>query len=205
MCRRLSVSESELAGIESALAKEKDARIARWLLGVRLVCLKRSPEEAGMEIGISGRAVRRWVNRFNAGGIEALSPNWSPGRQPKLTAEQLKELRIRLRNGPAEGDVFSSWRGHFVQDVLRDEFGVSYHLSGVYKLLHRLGFSSIMPRPKHPGSSDEEREEFKKNIAAGVCGDLRHGNSEAGGGVVPGRGALRSTGNAHESVGRARK
>ncbi|MDR0362070.1 MAG: winged helix-turn-helix domain-containing protein [Planctomycetota bacterium] len=40
---------------------------------------------------------------------------------------------------------------------------VSYTLTGACKLMHRLGFSALMPRPKHPGSSDEERGEFKKN------------------------------------------
>jgi transposase len=203
--RRLEVPEASLSEIERTLAKEKDARVARWLLGVRLVCLKRSPEEAGMEIGVSAREVRRWVNRFNAGGIEAMRPNWSPGRSPKLTSEQLEEFRIRIRTGPTKDDAFSSWRGHFVRDVLRDEFGVSYKLTGVYKLLHRLGFSALMPRPRHPGSSDEEREEFKKNLAAGVFGGLRQRCPKAGGDMVSGRGALRSARNADPGVGRAWK
>jgi hypothetical protein len=46
--------------------------------------------------------------------------------------------------------------------MLLEEFGVSYKLTGVYKLLHRLGFSSLMPRAKHPGSSDEEQDDFLK-------------------------------------------
>jgi transposase len=43
---------------------------------------------------------------------------------------------------------------------------VSYKLTGVYKLLRRLGFSSLMSRTKHPGSSDEEQDDCKKNLAA---------------------------------------
>lgn len=160
--RRLEISESELSVIEEALSREKSARVTKWLLGIRLVCLKRSTEEAGNAVGVSAAEVRRWVNRFNKGGIEAMQPNWSPGRPPKLSAEQMEKFRERIRNGPAEGDAFSSWRGHFVRDMLRDEFGVSYKLTGVYKLLHRLNFSSLMPRARHPGSSAGEQEEFKK-------------------------------------------
>ena len=160
--RRLSIPESFLPVIESALSGEKDARVVKWLLGIRLVCLQYSTTEAGEVIGVSATEVRRWINRFNEGGIAAMRPNWSPGRPPKLTAEQLEKFRERITSGPTEADAFSSWRGHFVRDMLRDEFGVSYKLTGVYKLLHRLGFSSLMPRPRHPGSSDEEREDFKK-------------------------------------------
>jgi transposase len=160
--RRLEIPESELPVIESTLSREKDARAVKWLRGICVVCLKQSTTEAGKAIGVSAAEIRRWVNRFNAGGIEAMRPNWSHGRPTKLTAEQLEKFRERIRNGPTEKDAFSSWRGHFLRDVLRDEFGVSYKLTGVYKLLHRLGFSSLMPRPKHPGSSDEEQEEFKK-------------------------------------------
>lgn len=160
--RRLEIESSKLPVIEKALSKEKDARTVKWLLGIRLVCLKHSTTEAGMAIGVSPEDIRRWVNRFNKGGIEAMHPNWSPGRPTKLTAEQMETFRERIRNGPTEDDAFSSWRGHFVRDVLWDEFGVSYKLTGVYKLLHRMRFSSLMPRQKHPGSSDEDQEDFKK-------------------------------------------
>ncbi|MDR0362071.1 MAG: hypothetical protein LBJ46_05220 [Planctomycetota bacterium] len=64
----------------------------------------------------------RPVCAFDMDGIEAMRPNWSPGRPPKLTSERLEEFRIRIRNGPTEDDAFPSWRGHFVRDVLRDEF-----------------------------------------------------------------------------------
>jgi transposase len=160
--RRLEIASSALPVIESTLAKEKDGRVVKWLLAIRLVCLKKSTEEAGKAIAVSATQVRRWVNRFHHGGIEAMRPCWSSGRTPKLTAEQMDRVRERIRNGPTEKDAFSSWRGHFVQDMLREEFGVSYKLPGVYKLLHRLGFSSLMPRAKHPGSSDEEQDDFKK-------------------------------------------
>ena len=165
MCRRLAIAESELPGIEEALAKEKDARGVRWLLGIRLVCLKRTPEEAGLELGVSGREVRRWVNRFKDGGVAAMRPNWNRGPVPRLTAEQIAVLRKRILDGPTKSDVFSTWRGRFVRDVLRDEFGVSYELTGVYKLLHRMRLSLLMPRPRHPCSSAEEQEAFKKNFA----------------------------------------
>ena len=41
-------------------------------------------------------------------------------------------------------------------------FGYQYHLSSIYKLLNRLGFSWITSHSKHPKQSIEAQEDFKK-------------------------------------------
>ena len=45
--------------------------------------------------------------------------------------------------------------------ILRDEFGVEYSLNGIYALLHRLGFSSLAPRPRHRNTDPAAQEQFK--------------------------------------------
>ena len=47
-------------------------------------------------------------------------------------------------------------------DGSRGQFGVVYSLTGAYDLLHRLGFSWLMPRPRHAKASKEVQDEFKK-------------------------------------------
>ena len=41
-------------------------------------------------------------------------------------------------------------------------FGKVYSLAGVYKLLHRLGYNDLMPRPRHPDTDPAALEAFKK-------------------------------------------
>jgi len=38
-----------------------------------------------------------------------------------------------------------------------------YRLSGVYALLHRLGYRCLMPRPRHPKADSQAQEAFKKS------------------------------------------
>ncbi len=44
------------------------------------------------------------------------------------------------------------WRGWAVRQLVKERFGVEYCESGIYYVLHRLGFSSLMPRPVNLGS-----------------------------------------------------
>ncbi|MEG3756278.1 winged helix-turn-helix domain-containing protein, partial [Psychromonas arctica] len=52
--------------------------------------------------------------------------------------------------------------GTDIQLFIAENFGYQYHLSSVYKLLHRLGFSWITSRTKHPKQSPGAQEDFKK-------------------------------------------
>jgi hypothetical protein len=79
--------------------------VAKWLLAIRLVCLKKSTEEVGKAIAVSAAQVRRWVNRFHRGGIEAMRPCWSSGRTPKLTAEQMDRVRERIGRPDTSGRI----------------------------------------------------------------------------------------------------
>ncbi|UCE48281.1 MAG: winged helix-turn-helix domain-containing protein, partial [Phycisphaerales bacterium] len=47
------------------------------------------------------------------------------------------------------------------------EFGVLYTLDGVYKLLHRLGYSCLKPRPRHEKADPAVQQAFKKTSQTG--------------------------------------
>ena len=52
--------------------------------------------------------------------------------------------------GPVPADEgLCTLRGKDARRILQQEFGVKYTLSGAYKVLHRLGFSYLSPRPRH--------------------------------------------------------
>lgn len=162
MCTKLVVPESHLPVLEAALGKEKDAKVVRWLLGLRLLIFKQTPHAIGIQLGVSEHSVRNWAHRFLSGGIESMHRGSSPGHPPKLPHEEEERFKQRIRSGPTEADGVPVWRGLSVMAMLQRDFGASYTLSGVYLLLHRMGFSSLMPRAKHPESSAEAQELFQK-------------------------------------------
>ena len=112
--------------------------------------------------GFSLSAVERWVARYNAEGIEGLADRPRPGPPPKLPREQEEAFCARLDAGATEEDPVSVLHGPEIQHILEQEFGARYSLSGVYDLLHRLGYSWLCPRPRHEHADPEAQEAFKK-------------------------------------------
>lgn len=118
--------------------------------------------------GFSRRMVQKWVERYNGEGLVGLETKSGRGRKPPLTPEQEEQLQQRLDAGPLPEDGVCTLRGQDVRRILEREFGQLRCLSAVYGLLHRLGFSSLVPRPQHPEADPAAQEEFKKNLATGL-------------------------------------
>jgi transposase len=54
------------------------------------------------------------------------------------------------------------WRQTDLKGVIEKRFGVAYAVRSVAKLLHRIGFSHISARPRHPAQDPQTIAAFKK-------------------------------------------
>jgi len=144
---------------------ERDKRLFLRLRAVYLAATGLTAPEVAAALGPSRRAVQRWVARYNAEGPEALGDRPRPGQPTLLPASEVARLRDRLDAGPTAADGVCTLRGRDVRAILDAEFGVAYSMPGVYALLHRLGYSCLDPRPRHPRSDPAAREDFKKKSA----------------------------------------
>jgi transposase len=61
-------------------------------------------------------------------------------------------------------DAKATLYGRDIQRILEKDFGVIYTLDGVYKLLHRLGYSCLKPRPRHEKADPQLQDAFKKTL-----------------------------------------
>jgi transposase len=100
--------------------------------------------------------VQRWVYAYRDGGIDAICPRRQTGRPRKLTELEEVEFRKRILAGPKPQDAVCSLRGKDARRIINEQFGVQYSLPGVYVLLHRLGLSSLVPRPRHKKNDPEK-------------------------------------------------
>jgi transposase len=112
--------------------------------------------------GMDRQTLRDWVHRFNASGPEGLIDNWTEGPKPRLSAEQLAQLAQIVEAGPdPKKDGVVRWRRIDLKRVIAENFGVDFHSRYVGKLLHKLGFSHISARPRHPAQDERIVEAFK--------------------------------------------
>lgn len=113
-------------------------------------------------VGRSRQFIDEWVGRYRRGGLGDLKPKRQKGATPKLDAQQRRQLCDMLDAGPSPEEGISAYNGPILQQKIHQRFGQHYALSGIYQLLHRLGYNDLMPRTTHPQTSPEAMEEFKK-------------------------------------------
>jgi transposase len=77
------------------------------------------------------------------------------GRPSRLTAAQKRRLeRILLKGAASSGFSSDLWTCPRIVQVIRAEFGISYHVDHVCRLLHNMGWS-----PQRPQRKAMERDE----------------------------------------------
>src|SRR6516164_6504438 len=115
-------------------------------------------------LGCSRRAVQAWVARYNRGGVAALQERPHTGRPSRLAEADVPRFRARLEAGPTPEDGVCAFRCPDLRRILQEEFGVTLRRQAVYDLLHRLGYSSLLPRPQHEQANPEVQEFFKEIV-----------------------------------------
>src|SRR4051812_4355814 len=150
----------------------KQRRKTRTWLRIQAVVLAKQGDTApdiARALGVSRRAVQAWVAAYNRGGLEALPDRPHPGRDPILPRDQEARFLERIDAPPRPEDGVCELRGADIRQILEQEFAARYTLGGVYKLLHRLGYSDLMPRPQHPESQPEAQEFFKEIVVERIA------------------------------------
>ncbi len=95
---------------------------------------------------VTPQAVSLWRRAWAEGGREALLSK-GPGGSSYLSAEQEQELEDLLRAGPMEhGWDDQRWTLARIGRLIEERFGVTYEVSGVWRLLDRLGWSWQVPK-----------------------------------------------------------
>lgn len=156
------LEHDSLTDLQRLAKRERDGRVRLRLQGVILGRQGRSSREIGAALGVSSRSARDWIKRYNEGGVAALQEQPGRGRPPRLKPEEHASFRARIEAGAQPQDGVCTLRGTDLQRILEHEFGVIYTVNGVYRLLHRLGYSSLVPRPRHAQADPARQEAFKK-------------------------------------------
>jgi transposase len=104
------------------------------------------PQDIAAALGVTPGAVSPWLTRAREQGVEGVRRHPAPGRQSRLTAEQLAQVPALLAPGPETyGFRGQVWTCRRVGEVIRRAFGVTYHPAHVSRLLHALGQSAQRP------------------------------------------------------------
>ena len=149
--------------------REKDRAAAARMQAIAGALEGLPRAEAARLAGMERQALRDAVVRYNAEGPAGLYSRRSPGRRPRLDAEQRAALRQVVLDGPdVEATGLSAWTLPELCREVEERWGVAYHPGHMGRLMRRLGLSRQEARPSHPKADAAAREAF----ARGGCRPL---------------------------------
>lgn len=133
------------------------AEKSRWQV-LWLVTRPGEPVSAGraaLAVGLTAAWGRAILKRYNAQGADGLADRRrANGTESVLSVDRQGELYDALRADPPDGGL---WTGPKVARYARDRWGVEVVPGTGWRWLRRLGFTLLVPRPRHPKAATAER------------------------------------------------
>jgi transposase len=153
------------AELRAAGACADDTRVTRRALAIAMV-LDGYPRATAAELsGMDRQALRDWVHRFNAEGLEGLSDRPRPGRPACLSAKQMQQVEAWVEAGPdLETEGVVRWRRIDLVERIKAKFSVTLDVRSVGRLLRALNFRRISVRPQHPQSDEAAQRAFQTDF-----------------------------------------
>ena len=126
----------------------------------------KNQQEIAELIGCSQPTVCLWIQRQKKGfSLKSLPRS---GRPTLLTKKNLAKLKQKITTEVKEANKnYCSLNTKQLSNIIQQETGKEYTTRHVERIMHKLDFSRITPRPQHikndPAKVAEFRAEFKKN------------------------------------------
>lgn len=107
----------------------------------------------------SDRMVRLWIERFNEGGIDALTTRQSPGRPRLAKLDRVREVLEPVLLEPAQAQQVH-WTAVKVQGYLKEKLAIELGYRTAVRWLHELDFHLRLPRLWPERQDEEKRKSF---------------------------------------------
>lgn len=146
------------------VSENADNKFVHRVSMVNLMLSGLSPKLLAEFCGDSERTLQTWLKKVDEIGWEALAAVKQTGRPNKLNNEQIEEIKVAVKNDPAESG-YNVWDGPALSDYIKTKYGIDYGVRACQILMHKMGFSLIRPQtyPSLGNPDNEARENFKKN------------------------------------------
>jgi transposase len=119
-----------------------DKRLVRRISALLAYSQGQEVEAIAQDLSMAPESLYAWLRDFLVHRFASLVYRKTPGRPPRLTKTEKRQLQQIITRGPlAYGFTRGCWSSLLVQQVILAEFGVLYNRNYVCELLKNLGFS----------------------------------------------------------------
>lgn len=153
-----TLSKQQILELKADHRVERDKRYADRIKAILMLNEGFSVSQIAHCLLIDEKSVTNYRKRYFEGGLEALCNDEYYGSSGLLGAEELLKLKCELCE-----KIYPTTSA--VREYVEKELNVSYSISGITKLLERLGFSYKKPQPV-PGKADATlQQEFLTRLS----------------------------------------
>ena len=162
MPKKVELPATVIELAQEAVQKAKEPDLIRMAQTVIIPSIFNVPDQiTGQVIGRSRATVVRLRKRFRelCAGRARLERNWGGRRYGYMTIEQERQFLSKFLDEASHGGILvvSEIKRAFERIV-----GRKVAKTTIYRMLDRHNWRTIIPRPRHPNSSEEAQEGFKK-------------------------------------------
>lgn len=118
-------------------------------------------------MGIGGRSLGRWIQKYNKKGLSGLRDKAQPGNHRILTNEQKRKIKDIIHKQTPEDYKYQGkfWKVSSLKRLIRDQFKVEYRSDYSYRRLFKwCGFSHHKPDKVNKKQSVKSIKEWEKKI-----------------------------------------
>ena len=164
MNRVHTLSAEELEALEDLHRQTKDADVRSRCQMILLSNVGRSPPQIAREVRFHRRTVTRYIQRYEAEGIDGLQTRPRSGRPPKATAAYKSHLLQAVAQEPRGlGLPFSNWTSGNLAEYLARETGIELSARQVENILKANGWQLRRPVRTVKHKQDADMVEEKKS------------------------------------------
>ena len=162
MSKRVELSAMVIELAQETVQKAKDPDLIRMAQTVIIPYIFDVADQiTGQVIGRSKATVVRLRKRFRqlcAGRVQR-EHNWGGRRYGYMTIEEERQFLSKFLDEASHGGILVVSE---IKRALESIVGRKVAKTTVYRMLNRHNWRTIIPRPRHPSSSEEAQEGFKK-------------------------------------------
>jgi transposase len=156
--------EEQLNEVEQRLKHEKSRRMFERYQTVRLHLLGKNNEEIAVSIGRKESSVSTYLRQYRKQGLDGLQMKFSPGPPEQLSKEQQEKLKKTIMDFVPHDVGFTAKFNWTLQIIIGEyinrEFGKTYSIRGVSKLMHRMDLSYTKPTYTLAAADEEKQRLF---------------------------------------------
>jgi transposase len=153
----------ELQEVESRLKTEKSRRMYERYQTIRLHLMGKSVQEIAAILKRTSKTIGTYIRSYQKHGLDGLTMKFSTGKPPRLTTEQQAQLKQAINDFQPHECGFPAkfnWTLELIRSYILREFGTSYSIRGVSKMMERLGLSYTKPTYTLAAADEEKQKEF---------------------------------------------